>query len=82
MARRSRSASPRLKARQHVGDAHHLFLIDNHAQRILQDRFKLRQAETPLCAPPLALDEVVDHVHRAGTEQGVERVSSSTVSGL
>ena len=52
-------------ARQHVGDPHHLFLIDDHAERILQNSLQLRQQELHLAPTPLALDEVVDHVHRA-----------------
>ena len=60
-------------ARQHVGDAHDLFLINNHAQRIFQDALKLRQQEFNLSPPPLALDEVVDHIHGAGTIERVER---------
>ena len=58
-------------ARQHVGDPHYLFLVNDHAQRIFQNPFKLRQQILHVAPSPLALDEVIDHVHRPGP---VERI--------
>ena len=48
-------------ARNDIGDLHHLFLVDDDAQRLLQQRLQLRQHVLHRAPPPLAFDEVVDH---------------------
>ena len=65
-------------AGQAVGDLHHLLLVDDDAQRLLQHRLQLRQFVLDLLAAPLALDEVFDHaaLDRAGT---IERVQGGEV---
>ena len=60
------------EARQHLRNPHYLFLVNRHAQRILQYSLKLRQQKLYLLASPLALDEVVDHVHRPRSEQRIQ----------
>ena len=61
-----------------VGDLHHLFLIDDHAQRLLKNLFQFRQFVFDFSAPVFALDEVVDHaaLNRPGP---IERVQSGQV---
>ena len=62
-------------AGEHVGDLHHLLLVDDDAQRLLEQGFQLRQlVADDLAAAPLALDEVVDHaaLDRARTIERVE----------
>ena len=65
-------------AGQPVGDLHHLFLVDDDAQRFLQDFLQFRKFVFDLLAAVLAIDEVVDHaaLNRAGT---VERVQSGEI---
>ena len=62
-------------AGQAVGDLHHLFLIHDHAQRLLQDFLQLRQFVFDFLAAVLAVDEVVDHaaLNRAGPVERVQR---------
>ena len=59
-------------ARKHVRNPHDLFLVDDDAQRVLEDSFKRRQQILHLFAPPLPLDEIVDHIHRAGAVQRIQ----------
>ena len=61
-----------------VGDLHHLFLIHDHAQRLLQNLLQFRQFVFDFLAAVLAVDEVVDHaaLDRAGA---VERVQSGEI---
>ena len=56
-----------------LSDLHHLFLVDDDAERLLQDALKLGKHVFDGAAAPLALDEVVDHaaLDRAGA---IERV--------
>ena len=56
-----------------VGDLHHLFLIDDDAERVFQNSFKLGDKVFDFAAAPFALDEVVDHAHGTGPIEGVER---------
>ena len=62
-------------AGEHVGDLHDLLLIDDDAERLVQDLFELRQLVLDLAAAPLALDEVVDHaaLDRPGPIERVQR---------
>jgi len=57
-----------------VGYLHDLFLIDDYAQRFLENFFEFGEFVFDLAASVLALDEVIDHaaLDRAGTVQGVE----------
>ena len=61
-----------------VGDLHHLFLIHDHAQRLLQNLLQFRQFVFDFLAAVLAVDEIVDHaaLNRAGT---VERVQGGEI---
>jgi hypothetical protein len=56
-----------------VCDLHHLLLVHDDAERLLENRLHGRQIVLDLFAAPLALDEVVDHaaLDRAGS---IERV--------
>ena len=60
---------------QAVRDLHHLFLIDDHAQRFLQNFFELRQFVLDFLAAVLAVDKVVDHaaLNRAGAVKRIQR---------
>ena len=60
-------------ARQHVGGLHHLLLIHEHAERFLENRFEQRMIVLNLHLAVLAVDVVVEHVHRPGSEQRDER---------
>ena len=55
-------------AGQHLGDLHHLFLVDDDPVGVGQDRCQLRVDVGDLLPPVLAVDEVVDHpaLERAG----------------
>ncbi len=54
------------------GDLHDLLLVDHDAEGLLEDDFHLGQVVLDGAAAPLALDEVIDHGHGAGTIEGVE----------
>ncbi len=56
-----------------VRDLHDLLLVDHDAERFAEQRFEFGEEVLDLAAAPLALDEVVDHAHRAGTIERVER---------
>src|SRR5271157_821218 len=60
--------------RQAVRNLHHLFLVDDDAQSLLEDRFQLRQLVLDLLAAPLAVDEVVNHaaLNRTRTIQRIQ----------
>ena len=60
-------------AGEDVGDPHHLLLIDDDAERVFENSLELRQQELHFAASPLALDEVVDHIHRSGTVERIQR---------
>ena len=55
------------EAGQHLGDLHHLFLVDDDAIGLLQDRLDHRVQALDRLAAMLAVDVAVDVVHRAGT---------------
>ncbi len=65
-------------AGKHVRDLHHLFLVNNDAQRFLEQGLKLRQLILDLSAPPFALDEVVDH-SALDRPRSIERVQRREV---
>ena len=65
-------------AGEHVGDLHHLLLVDDDAERLLEQGFQLRQLVADDSAAPLALDEVVDHATLDGTGT-VERIEGGQV---
>jgi hypothetical protein len=75
------SAAERVAA-DDVGDLHDLLLIDHDAEGLLEQRLELGQLVLDLAAAPLALDEVVDHGHRAGAIQSVERGEVFDGAGL
>ncbi len=56
-----------------VRDLHYLLLIDHDAESLAEKRFEFGQQVLHLAAAPLAFDEVVDHAHRTGAIEGVER---------
>jgi hypothetical protein len=60
---------------QAVGDLHHLFLVDDDAQSLLQYFLQLGQFVLDLFAAMLAIDEIVNHatLDRAGTVERVQR---------
>ena len=58
--------------RQHLGDLHHLFLIDDDAVGFLEQRLKQRMKIIRLLIAFLAGDEARDIVHRAGTIECVD----------
>jgi hypothetical protein len=53
-------------ARQHLGDLHHLLLIDDDAVGLLEDRLDHRVQVVGLFLALLAGDEARNIVHRAG----------------
>ena len=63
------------KARQTVGDLHHLLLVEDDAISFLQDFLQYRQVVGDFLPPVLAIDEVVDHSALDGsrTVEGVKR---------
>src|SRR5450631_4051708 len=62
-------------AGKHVGDLHHLLLVDDDAQRLLEDLLQIRELILHFAASPLALDEVVNHaaLNRPGTIKRIQR---------
>src|ERR1035437_3049986 len=62
-------------ARQDVGDLHHLFLVDDHAVSLFEQRLQLGQVVGDSLAAMLAIDEVVYHaaLKGAGAIERVER---------
>ncbi len=60
-------------ARERVGRLHHLFLIDEHAECFLQDLFQFGQFIFDLATSLFALDEIVNHRHRARAIERIER---------
>ena len=49
------------EAREHVGDAHHLFLVGDDTVGLLQDRFEFGELVDDFSLPLLARDVVIDH---------------------
>jgi hypothetical protein len=70
------------EAGERRGDLHHLLLVDHDAVGLFQDRLERRVlvGDARLAVP--ALDEVVDHLHRPGTVERVERRQVLEAVGL
>ena len=62
-------------SRETIGDLHHLFLVDDHAERLFQNLFQFGKFILNFAPAMFALDEVVDHaaLDRSGT---IKRVKS------
>ena len=58
-----------------VSDLHHLFLINDDAERLLENFFQLGKFVFDFSAPVLAFDEIVDHaaLNWTGSVESVER---------
>ena len=52
---------------------HHLFLVDDDAVGLFENILRLRDIVDDFFAAMFAIDEVVDHVHRPGPVEGVQR---------
>src|SRR5690606_25766894 len=63
------------ETRELVGDAHHLLLVEDDAERLLEDRLEDRVVVADLLASVLALDEAIDHaaLDRAGPVESEKR---------
>ena len=61
-----------------IGDLHHLLLVHDHAECLLQNLLQFGQFVFHLLAAMLAIDEVVDHAALNGAGP-VERVQSSEI---
>ncbi len=60
-------------AGEHVGDLHHLLLVNDDAERLLEHRLHLGEHVLHLAAAPLALDEIICHAALNGAGP-IERV--------